>query len=196
MKTKAISALAAALLVALLGYWYYSPYLMVHNMKAAAQAQDAEAFNAYVDYPRVRDSIKTQLGALMTDRLPKSDQAHPTIAAMGEAMGVMIAAKMVDALVRPETVMKAMQEGRFGGKPAQVKKENTPPLPQEEGSGRETVAQEWAMDRIGTDKVIAYPASSDDPQNLTHQRVSVVLERRGFASWQMTEVQLPEGMLK
>ena len=196
MKIKAISALVVALLVALLGYWYYSPYLMVHNMKAAAQAQDAEAFNAYVDYPRVRQSIKAQFGSLVNDRIQASAQTDPTISTLGQAMGSMIASKMIDALVQPETVMKAMQEGRLGGKPAQPIAGKAPTRPQEGVGGGEHEAEEWTMERVGMSKAIAYPISSDDPRNETRQRVSVVIERRGFAAWQLTEVRLPEGMLK
>lgn len=197
MKIKSLPAFAAvALGIVVAGCWYFSPYLMIYQMKAAAQRQDAASFNAYVDYPRVRESVKAQFGSLINDRVQIAGQDIPVIASMGQAMGMMIASKMVDTLVQPETVMKVMQEGRFGVKPAVRSGDDAGTMSQEASSGRGPGDRAWVLDRLGADKAIAYPVSSNDPQNLTHQRVSVVIERRGFADWQLTEVRLPEGMLK
>jgi hypothetical protein len=64
--------LKAAVVVAALAvpaYWYWSPYHALHSMKAAAQARDADDFNQYVDYPKLRESLKGQFSAMMAESL-------------------------------------------------------------------------------------------------------------------------------
>ncbi|WP_424218019.1 DUF2939 domain-containing protein [Thauera humireducens] len=55
------------------GYWYFSPYLTLQSMKAAAEAKDAEKLNTYVDYPKLRGSFKNDLNARLAENLPSGD---------------------------------------------------------------------------------------------------------------------------
>jgi hypothetical protein len=50
-RNTALAAFAIALL-ALAAYWYWSPFLALKQIQSAARAQDADAFNRHVDYPR------------------------------------------------------------------------------------------------------------------------------------------------
>jgi len=61
--------------VAVAAYWYWSPFLALKQMQSAVRAQDADAFNRHVDYPRLRDSVKSQMAARMAAELEKSGQA-------------------------------------------------------------------------------------------------------------------------
>ena len=38
--------------------WYWSPFLAIKQMQSAAKVGDADTFNDYVDYPRLRESLK------------------------------------------------------------------------------------------------------------------------------------------
>lgn len=53
-------ALALLLFSAATVLWYLSPYLALRGMHEAAVQRDAAAFNAWVDYPRLRDSAKDE----------------------------------------------------------------------------------------------------------------------------------------
>ena len=66
-----IAALAAALIVIASGaLWYFeSPAWTLKGMKDAAQSNDADALNAYVDYPSLRESLKAELMAPASSRL-------------------------------------------------------------------------------------------------------------------------------
>lgn len=117
MASAIVKASVAAAAVALAGYWYWSPLLTLHQMRAAAEARDADAFNDHVDYPRLRESLKGQFSSMMTKQLasrpePDNDFAKAG-AALGSVLGLAMVDRFVDALVRPEMVMRAMQEGRF-----------------------------------------------------------------------------------
>lgn len=110
--TAAVLALAA---LALAAFWYWSPYWSLYQMRAAARDQNAEAFNTYVDYPLLRDSLKRQLGSALAGQVANVRNASPANipAALGEAVGLGVAERLVDDLVRPETVMRAMRHGRL-----------------------------------------------------------------------------------
>jgi hypothetical protein len=55
-----IAAVAAALIVIASGtLWYFeSPIWTLKGMKDAAQSHDADALDAYIDYPALRESLR------------------------------------------------------------------------------------------------------------------------------------------
>ena len=62
MNKKLIGALIA-IVVVICGYLYASPYLAINNIKKAAEAGDTEKLSTYIDYPSVRESLKSQVKA-------------------------------------------------------------------------------------------------------------------------------------
>ena len=72
MKLKTIAGVLALTTAVVGGYWYYSPHLALKSMQAAAQQKDADKFNQHVDYPKLRESFKGQMSAIMAEQLGKS----------------------------------------------------------------------------------------------------------------------------
>lgn len=181
------SALAASFvtLIAVAAYWYWSPFLAIREMQAAAKANDANTFNNHVDYPRLRESVKGQFSALMTEQMGKSADSNNPFAALGSMLGLAIADKFVDAMVRPETVMRGMQSGQFTPKQPSPDTETTPAP---DSSKTETNKPQWFYVRKGADKLIAYAEGSVAQDD---KKLGVVFERSGFANWKITELRLP-----
>jgi hypothetical protein len=182
--SKIIKVAAVVVVVAIAGYWYGSPYIAIHQMQTAANAADADAFNDKVDYPKLRESLKGQFSAIVAEKLGNSKDSENAFSALGSMLGLAMVDKMVDALVRPETVMKAMQNGQFG--PGQ----KAPAA--EAGSNSQSSAQkeqkpQWSYDRKSVDKLIAYAEDGTNANN----RVGLVFERSGFANWKLTEIRMP-----
>ncbi len=147
-------------------------------MRNAAQSRDADAFSDRVDYPRVRESLKGQLAALMAESLGKSDGGLP---ALGTMLGMALVQPMVDALVRPETVMRAMQTGEFGLLPEG-----------RQGSSTDASAQkklEWTLERKGMNRIVVQAREAG--QTGPGKDFGLVLDRQGFADWKLTEIRLP-----
>jgi hypothetical protein len=177
-------AVIAAITVAVAGvgaYWHYSPYLAMKQMRTAAEQRDADTFNAHVEYPKVRESLKGQLAAMMADKLGSSGASSNGFEGLGAALGLALINPMIDAMVRPEMVMRSIQEGKLK------------PLPEATGDATETAepAKEpkWEFDRVGANKLIAYAV---DPEGKDGIQVGVVFERSGFADWKLTEIRLPK----
>jgi hypothetical protein len=186
MNSKLLKSGLLVAALALAAYWYWSPLLTLRQMKSAAVRHDADTFNNYVNYPRVRESLKGQFSALIAaetvQRHGGDVSAADAGATLGAVFGVMMVDRVVDALVRPEAVMHAMQEGRLAG----AGQPPASPSPSDKSSKGDT--PRWVGERKGVDK---YVVSASTPGDLPQDRVSLVFERSGFAHWALTEVRMP-----
>lgn len=175
-KSKLVIVAAAVAVAGIGAYWHYSPYLAMRSMRAAAEAKDADAFNERVDYPKLRESLKGQMAAVLTDRIGSKGASQNSMEAAGTALALAFVNPLIDALVRPEMVMKAMAKGELDLKPGKAP------------TAEPTKAPDWEVKRLGMNKVIAY---AQDPSNPDAEKVGVVFERTGFVDWKLTELRLP-----
>ena len=106
-----IAAVAAALIViASSTLWYLeSPALTLKGMKDAAQSNDADALNAYIDYPALRESLKAELMARMMIEARKDKSGN---GALGMAIGSAVMGPMIDGLVSPAGMRAALLASR------------------------------------------------------------------------------------
>lgn len=186
MKTKTWAALALVFAAALAVYWYESPWLTLWQMQSAAKSGDAASFNAHVDYPRLRESLKGQVSTLLADQMGGSD-GNNVGSAIGGLLGMFVADKAIDAFVRPETVMRAMQDGKLlpslhHRKPSASSPDGTAPPPAGE-------RLQWQTEREGADRFVAYALKPGTPRE---QATAFVLARQGFADWRLSELRLPQ----
>jgi hypothetical protein len=188
---KLVALVALVALAAIAAYWYWSPFLAVRQMQIAAESSDADAFNRRVDYPKVRESIKRNFSAMFEDNLAKtaSDDALARAgAAFGARLGGVMVDRFLDAIVRPEMMMRAMQSGYLspvGGKPPSDTSEPDGDAPKRKLT--------WKYERQGLDKLVLYATQAEEAGVMDRKRPSLglVLERSGFATWKLTEVRLP-----
>ena len=165
-------------------YWYWSPVLDMRSMKASAEKKDADAFNQYVDYPKLRESLKGQFNAKMAGMLGRSSgggDMERAGSAIGAMLGLALADKMIDAMVRPEMVMRAMSDAKLQSPMGPGSKEA------DAGGAKREV--KWTLERKGLNRVIAYGA--DREQAMGDGRFGFVFDRTGFAAWKLTEIRLP-----
>jgi DUF2939 family protein len=181
--SKALKAAIIAAVLAVAAYWYWSPHLAVRAMKAAAEAKDADAFNGYVDYPKLRESLKGQFSSRMTEALGagrSGSDAGQAGMALGAMLGMAMVDKVIEAMVRPELVMKAMSEAKL----------QDPTARRTDGPANKPQDMKWVFDRKGVDRFVAYGV---DPSKAgpKEEGVGFVFDRSGFANWKMTEIRLP-----
>jgi hypothetical protein len=62
MRGGSVSAAAMALAVSAVVWHFAAPHWTIKQMRAAAEAGDAAAFEAYVDFPALRDSLAAEAG--------------------------------------------------------------------------------------------------------------------------------------
>jgi hypothetical protein len=189
MASKLLPAAAASIAVAVAAYWYWSPLLTVRQLQSAAQSRDAEAFNAQVDYPRLRENIKGQLSALMAEKMGKTAESDNPFAALGSMIGMAVANPLVDAMVQPETVMQAMRSGEFG----LLKSPQTrapAPAPADGSPAPQSSKPKWTYERQSVNQLIVYAIDPKKPEASSRERTGLVFERSGFADWKLTNIRL------
>ena len=102
-----IAAVAAALIVVASGtLWYFeSPAWTLKGIKDAAQSHDADALNAYIDYPALRESLKSELTVRMEAEARKDKSGFGTL---GMTIGSAMMGPMIDGLVSPAGMRAAL----------------------------------------------------------------------------------------
>lgn len=204
MKSKALKAgLLTTVLVAIAAYWYWSPFLAVWQMRNAAQDRDASAFNTYVDYPKLRESIKDRFAALYSatpdEPAPQSELAKAG-SNFGKMLGLLVVNKFVDAVVRPELVMRAMREGYLTPKlpkradaaaAARQAGQAAPSQAPSAGATADAGKAHLEFKREGVDRLLIYATDIERTDAQPQDRLALVFERSGFATWKLSEVVLP-----
>jgi len=177
-----IGAMVLAVGVGVGAYGYYAPILAMQGMQAAAEQRDADTFNQYVDYPQLRESLKGQLAGMMATQLGGSGTGTDSV---GLVWGMALINPLVDALVRPELVMRAMQSGDWSAKPS-----GSADAPKA-GTSDDVV---WQIERDGISRVTAYAMARGETD--TAQAVGMVFVRHGLFDWKLTELRLPAGFVQ
>ena len=106
---KKILGSVVALVIAIVGYLYASPYLVLNSIKTAAQNGESEKVSQYIDYPSVRQSFKDQINAMMIKEI--ANQKDDGFAALGAMLASTMVDKMIDGIVTPEG-MTLMLKGK------------------------------------------------------------------------------------
>ena len=189
MASKPLQAAVATIALAIGAYWYWSPLLAVRQLQSAAQARDAQAFNAQVDYPRLRENLKSQLSALMSEKMGKTPASDNPFAALGSMIGMAVVSPLVDAMVRPETMMQAMRSGELGLPKAP---QASPPAPAPAGTSPapQNSQPKWTYERKNVNQLIVYAIDPNQPEASSGERTGLVFERSGFAHWKLTDIRL------
>ncbi len=209
-------AAVVLLMVAVLGYAYASPYIVLDRLKRAADARDAETVNAYVDYPALRLSLKQQVTELLMRRIDAQKHGNP-FAVIGAMIGAALIGPLVDAYATPDGVAAILNGMPPRGQPG----ERPPPAgtstgtsagasigePGSTASTAPSTAQTPTAPATPQTPPQAQPASSQPPQTtagyrglnefvVTYQhgagdtRYTAILRRNGLFSWKLSAVNL------
>lgn len=89
-----------------LAYFYVSPYIVLNNIKNAAQAGDSEKVSQYIDYSSVRQSLKDQIN---TDMLQDMRDEQDHFSGWGQMLASTLLDKIVDVVVTPEGMTMVLQ---------------------------------------------------------------------------------------
>jgi hypothetical protein len=105
LKTR-VAALFAALIIAAGGTWYLaSPQWTLHQMKAAADANDPDALDSYIDYPALRQNLKVEIRSEM---IAQAKQDKSGFGPLGLAIGTAMVGPLIDRLVTPAAIREAL----------------------------------------------------------------------------------------
>jgi hypothetical protein len=164
-----LAGLAAVVLVLAGGWFRESPLLAMHNLKLSAQAGDRDALADEVDFPAVRESLKSQMKAAIAGKVAGDKDGSNALAALGAMFAMAVADQAIDAVISPDGIKTLVADGKVHVSGSlQTGDDGAPP--------------HWVIERKGLDRFIAYPATTRPPR-LVFRRVSL--------SWKLVDIELP-----
>ncbi len=170
MKKWIIVGLAA--LIAIAGIYFGSPYYAAYSLRSAALQADKDALDHKVDFPAVREGLKSQLSAALVAKMQNDPemQDNPFVG-LGILMMPAIVDRLVDVYVTADGISALMQ----GRSPEDKKKLQQNPY-------IESRSEYVGLDRFRV-QIRNKTRNEDGP--------SFLFERQGFASWKMIKLELP-----
>lgn len=204
-----VITLIVVVVVAVLGLIYASPYIALDRLKRAADARDAQTVNQYVDFPSLRESLKDQVGQLLTRKIDTQKSGNP-LAMIGAMIGAALIGPLVDSYATPDGVAALLNGIPPRGDPGEK-----PPVPSEAtsaaGAAPGTAPAPQPATPAQPAPTAAAPSASSAPKpppqttagyrsfdtfavNYQHgagdARYSAILRRYGLFSWKLVAVEL------
>lgn len=177
MRTKWLVMAALALAVGA-AVFLASPWWSIAGLVQSVRAGDKYRTELYVDFPRVRASLREQLNAQIGESMAKDMQDNP-FAALGAMIGTVAVDRAVEAFVTPEGLQRLM--------------ENELPIEgfKEKSDSRVAIARH-AYDKIG----LEWLTSSSIRVLIFEEGTGTVattarLERVGLR-WRVVDVEIPD----
>ena len=172
---------AIVILIAILAYLYASPYLALKNMKTAAQQNDLETINQYIDYPSVRQSLKEQLNAYMLKELRQ--ESDNEFAKFGTMLASSMTDSLLDAVITPSGVGLMLQGKNLNPSHMPLQTTTTSHIDAVE-KDREKV--EYKMYYSSFNRFVINIKNTERHD----QRVQVIMQRDGL-NWQIKQLIIP-----
>ena len=177
MSRKWIAGIAAALALLAIAY-AGSPYLAARNLRDAAVSADADRLDAAIDFPAVRDSLKSQVSAAMTKRMNDDPVMKDNpFAGLGKMLMPTIVDRMADTLVTPDGISALIRRGRPGADAAGGHAPNP------------DITYRYGYVGIDRFRVLMVNRKQDEPMP------ALIFERRVLFSWKLIRLELPDDML-
>lgn len=168
--------------LAFAGAYFGSPVLAVHQLIQAAEAGDAEALERKVDFPALRDSLKTEMAGRFDEELrEKAGGLGAGLGGLGLALAPSLMNSAVDALVTPRVVAEVV---RTGQRPeARDAVQGSDPVPAEGKDDR--LHRNYGYRDLNT--FVIKLTREDRPE----QPLRLLMKRHGLFDWKLSGVELP-----
>jgi hypothetical protein len=169
-------ALAAAAFLIAAGVYVGSPYWAARNLRQAAMSGDADRLDSAVDFPSVRESLKSQMSAALIRKMNDDPEMKGNpFAGLGMMVVPAIVDRMVDTYVTPDGLAELVR----GGKPGES-------VAQAADNGEADYEYHW----VGADRFRVKLTKKTTGE----QGPSLLFERKGFSSWKLIKLEIPENM--
>ena len=173
-RTRILAAGAVGALLVVAATSFASPWWTLHRLRAAVDRHDAEGVSAQVDFPALRDSVKSQLlGSIARDA---GNEGGNPFAAIGKAFARVVADPVVDAIVSPAGVAAMVEHGKVSiGRPTREPHSADAEPPRDK--------PRYALHYRGWSH---FAVTAEDGG-------SFVFRRDGLWSWKLAGIELPRG---
>lgn len=172
------------LAIACLVWVYFAPHLTVRSMLQAAERGDAEALAAHVDFPALRQDLKSQFAVAAADRI--GGDGSGGWRDFGAALATSAATPAIDAMVSERGLM-LMFTGRG------LARDGLAALPPDDATGRHGSGaidmQQWKTS-AGYEDLSTFVVTLK-PQSDGAVPAKLVFKRRRLLWWKLSGIELP-----
>jgi hypothetical protein len=179
---RTLAAVCAAVFL-LVAVYLASPLLGYYRMQSAARGGDQDALEATIDFPAVRENLKSQLNAGFAAHMQSDAKLKDNpFAGLGMMLATAVIGKLVDSYLTPEAISMMVLKAKA-------------PDPSKPAGALER-ARETKIDThysyINLDR---FRVTAVDPKN-SDKPLSFVMERRGFMTWKLIRIELPATLFR
>jgi hypothetical protein len=184
-----IGAGLGVLVALLVAFYFASPVLALQNLTAAAKAGDKARLESAVDFPAVRESLKSQLKATMTRKFEEDPKLRDNpFAAFGQMLLVGVVDKAVDAYATPDAIADMVATSK---PPKNISATPGGPVIEQPAPEAKPKAKSDTEVHYGYQDLNHFRATYRDRKDGDQEPFGLVLERRGIFKWKLTRIELP-----
>ncbi|MBB5017263.1 hypothetical protein HNQ59_000527 [Chitinivorax tropicus] len=167
----------------LVAYAIATPYIAVYQISDAAHKKDAEALSSHIDFPSVRQSIKSQINQNISNTLQENNLKDNLFSELGMALAGAMVDTLVESYVSPAGISKLISGQKFLQKVSTDTSENQQGnQPKQESK---SLFSQASMSYKSLDKFEVVKQSDNGDQ------LKFILSRSGL-SWKITDIILPK----
>ena len=178
--------LMAAVVAVITGVAAYlgSPFLAFDNLKEAARSGDRDRLEQIVDFPAVRDNLKSSISAKFVKSISAgSGTGDNAVAAISALFAPVLLDRMIDIAVTPEGIATLLSQGRLS-------KPGDDPSPKVDARKNDTdLETQFSYRTIDRFRITLQFRGDADAVELT-------MERRGLFVWKLIRIDMPEAVLR
>lgn len=180
MKLRHYALLAGTLGGVLLcgGGLYATPYISLYQMYQAVEKHDVQALSQHIDFPALRESVKSNVRAMVQQETAKANNS--IIGMLGSVLGGVATDPIVDGLVTPDGVAALLE-----GQKLSVGNSGLSLPAMSNQSKPEVTTQYRSWDQF---------AVSIKPTGTNTEPATLLLSRNGL-SWKLSGVELPQSWM-
>lgn len=126
MKKGIYITLFAVLTLALIVF--ASPYIACYNLKKAVNNKDGNAISKYIEFPTLRENIKSKMMAEVTKKFMQSQKGKEVnpFEILGVSLVQPIVNNMVDVIVTPQLLINLFEDKKVYLSPTNVETQTSP----------------------------------------------------------------------
>lgn len=184
-------SVAVVLCAAIVAWAYFSPQLTLRAMRLAAERGDAGALAAHIDFPAVRNDLKTQFSAAASRRI--GGDGSGGLRDFGAALATAAASPAIDALVSEPSLMLVFAGRDFASHGLAADMAAAPETPAANGAERRTSAGR-PNGSMGYSDFSTFTVAfdlNDDPD----LPATLVFKRHRLLWWKLTAIDLSRAEL-
>ena len=181
MKARVWIAVAVIALLLLAGYYFASPFLAMRSFSAAIKAQDQKRLERLVDFPAVREGLKTDLDGQVSARLQTDRKLRDSsLGALGALFAPMLVDKAIDSVVTPKGIVKLAGKDLMGAGDQGD---------EGDGSGAKPRSEKVTYRYASLNR---FEIIQPRPQGV----ITWVLARQNVFGWKLVKIDLPDDLIK